>query len=147
MTFGAFAVAVALGKRGEDNLSIRKPGWARLEVSAPGRGDDRLHAVARRHSRRPRVSWPSSTYSAPPWGEGFVGLVLIGVVNTLVSVYYYLRVVMVLYFGSPSPDPELPPLPLGLRLPLLVAAAADLILGLYPAPFLELARRAALEFF
>jgi NADH-quinone oxidoreductase subunit N len=74
-------------------------------------------------------------------------LVLIAVINTLVSVYYYLRVVMVLYMGSPVPDPGLPSLGWNLRFPLLVSSFATLVLGIFPGPVISLARRAALELF
>jgi NADH-quinone oxidoreductase subunit N len=79
--------------------------------------------------------------------EGYVGLVLVAAVNTVVSAYYYLRVIMVLYMGAPVPSPELGRLGLKLRIPLLVASVATVGLGILPGPAIALARRAALELF
>ena len=78
--------------------------------------------------------------------EGYVALALISVINTLISVYYYLRVVMVLYMGSPASELGLH-FGWNLRLPLLVSCLATLVLGLYPEPLISAARRAALELF
>jgi len=44
------------------------------------------------------------------WGAGFPELVLIGVLNTVVSVYYYLYVVIVMFFREPKEEvPRVPP--------------------------------------
>jgi NADH-quinone oxidoreductase subunit N len=69
--------------------------------------------------------------------SGHVGLALAGVAAALVSVYYYLRLVTVLYLHSEER------IPLGggdlwAHTALFVALAALLFLGLYPGPLLEL---------
>ena len=74
--------------------------------------------------------------------SGLAWLVVVGVINSVVSAYYYLRVIKVMYL-SPAPTEE----PIGTGLPLRVAvlatAAAVVVFGLYPRPLLELARTAA----
>ena len=146
MTFGAFAAAIALGRRGEENLSIRS--WGGLGWTHP------LPGVAMSLSMLSLAGIPTTVGFVGKFylfgsavGEGYIALVLIAVLNTLVSVYYYLRVVMVLYMGAPVPHPGMHPLGLGLRLPLLVSSLATVVLGILPGPAMALARRAALELF
>lgn len=146
MNFGAFAVAVALGKRGEDNLSIR--GWGGLGWKYPLQGAAMTVFMLSLAGVPPTVGFVGKFYLfSAAVKEGYLALVLLAVINTLVSAYYYLRVVAVLYMGQPAPDPELPRLGLKLRIPLLITATGVVILGFLPGPWLSLARRAALEFF
>jgi len=145
MTFGAFAVAITLGKSGEDNLSIR--GWGGLGWKYPLPGFAMSVFMLSLAGIPATAGFVGKFYLfSAAIDEGYIALVLIAVINTLVSVYYYLRVVMVLYMGSPVPDPGLHP-SWNLRLPLLVSSLATLVLGLYPGPVISLARRAALELF
>ena len=69
-------------------------------------------------------------------------LAVVGVVNSVVSAYYYLRVVKVMYLSPPAvEEPISPGIPL--RLAVLVTTAGILVFGVYPKPLLELARSAA----
>lgn len=67
-------------------------------------------------------------------------LALLGIANSVVSVYYYFNVVRLMFFvrvlGTPEPLSE----PRSLRLAVLLAAVATVVIGLYPQPFIELAR-------
>ena len=69
-------------------------------------------------------------------------LAVAGVVNSVVSAYYYLRVVRVMYL-SPPPTDE--PVSAGgpLRLAVMSTFAGTLFFGIYPTPLLDLARTAA----
>ena len=68
-------------------------------------------------------------------------LAVIGVVNSVVSAYYYLRVVRIMYL-SPATSQEKVPSSHAFRLALAVAALAVLALGIYPTPLLEMAEGA-----
>lgn len=69
-------------------------------------------------------------------------LAVIGVVNSVVSAYYYLRVVKVMFLSPPSTEERV-----GYGMPLQIAIvtgfAATLFFGIYPTPLLNLARSAA----
>jgi NADH-quinone oxidoreductase subunit N len=71
-----------------------------------------------------------------------VWLVIIGVINSAVSAYYYLRVVKVTWFSSPA-STERVPSSLALRVALALACAGVLALFFYPSPLLDVARDAA----
>ena len=74
--------------------------------------------------------------------SGFVWLAVIGVVNSAISLYYYIRVVVFMWFkeealGSPvvaSPS---------MAVALTVLLAGAIVFGIYPRPLFELAERSA----
>ena len=68
-------------------------------------------------------------------GRGYLALVLAAVANSLVSVYYYLRLVHVMYMKEAGrPGPRLVPLPMAA---VAVLSAIVLLLGLFPGPVLR----------
>jgi NADH-quinone oxidoreductase subunit N len=75
--------------------------------------------------------------------RGLYALAIIGVLNSLVSIGYYLKVVYVMYMRD-SVEPEGPP-PLGVadRLALSLCAAGILVLGIFPSALWSLAVNAA----
>lgn len=75
--------------------------------------------------------------------QGLYALAIIGVVNSLVSIGYYLRVVYVLYMRDPLEAERPPALAPADRLALGLCAAGILVLGIFPAGLWDLARRAA----
>jgi NADH-quinone oxidoreductase subunit N len=74
---------------------------------------------------------------------GYVVLAIVGVLMSVVSAYYYLRVVVTMYMTEPAGDDIWAEVPWGARLALAVAVLVTLGLGVYPLPVLELARLAA----
>ncbi|MBI4197903.1 MAG: NADH-quinone oxidoreductase subunit N [Chloroflexi bacterium] len=70
-----------------------------------------------------------------------VWLALVGVVNSAVSAYYYLRVVKALYVSSSESRATVPSSP-AVRLALGVSGLGVLFLGIFPAPLLGLAEAA-----
>jgi len=77
--------------------------------------------------------------------EGFVWLAVIGVINSLISVFYYVRVIYVLYMRPlPNRQPDY-----SFYLPICasasVAALGTLLLGIYPTAILAAAQSAILS--
>jgi NADH-quinone oxidoreductase subunit N len=74
-----------------------------------------------------------------------VGLTIIGVLNSAVGAYYYLRIIVVMYMREARE--ELPALPVSpaLGAALGISLAATLYLGLLPGRVLEYASRSAAE--
>jgi NADH-quinone oxidoreductase subunit N len=72
---------------------------------------------------------------------GFTPLALIGVVFSVVSAFFYLRVVILMYMKEPRSEvPVSTSLPL--KIVLATTAAAIVLLGVYPAPLLDFATAA-----
>lgn len=74
---------------------------------------------------------------------GYIWLVLIAVVNSAISLYYYMRVAMVMYMQEMPPQGIALSRSPALYLALFLAAAATLLLGIFPGPVLEMARASA----
>jgi NADH-quinone oxidoreductase subunit N len=73
-----------------------------------------------------------------------VWLAVLGLLNSAVAAYYYLRLLVMMYFREPGEAAcEAEPLTLGLRLSLGVAALATLFLGILPTWVLEFAGKAS----
>ena len=78
-------------------------------------------------------------------GAGYVELAVVGVLMSVVSAYYYLRVVVYMHMREPVGEDAWSAVGPGPGLALGLAAATVLILGVYPGPVLALARLAALS--
>jgi NADH-quinone oxidoreductase subunit N len=68
-----------------------------------------------------------------------MGLVIIGVLNSAIAAYYYLRVIVVMYMREPREDAPVAPISLGLGFALGLSLAATFFLGVYPNPVLKYA--------
>jgi NADH-quinone oxidoreductase subunit N len=73
---------------------------------------------------------------------GYVGLAVIGVLNSAVSLYYYVRVVVFMYVKKETIGSE-PIVSPPLALALAVAVVATIALGIYPRALFELAEASA----
>lgn len=72
--------------------------------------------------------------------RGYAWLALAGVVNSVVSVYYYYRVMREIFF-APSPDDVRIAVPSALGWTVGLAVAGTLVIALAPQPFIEFATR------
>ena len=61
-----------------------------------------------------------------------VGLVIIGVLNSAIASYYYLRMIVVMYMREAREDIGLPPIPFGLGTALAISLVATIYLGVLP---------------
>ena len=75
---------------------------------------------------------------------GWTWVAVVGVVMSAVSLYYYFRIVVFMYQHDATTTTPAPAPARGLFLAVAVCAAATLLLGLWPGPFIELARAASL---
>jgi NADH-quinone oxidoreductase subunit N len=73
---------------------------------------------------------------------GNIGLALIGLLTSLVSAYYYLRVVVVMYMKPGDPEVSQEP---WVNVLAVTAAAGTLLLAFIPGPLMDLAQKAILK--
>ena len=73
--------------------------------------------------------------------NGLVWLVIIAVLNTAISAYYYLRVVKIMYLGEPASEEKVPS-SAALRVALSIACLGVLVIGVLPWPLLRAAESA-----
>jgi NADH-quinone oxidoreductase subunit N len=140
MNVGAFATAIVVGKRGEPGVEIA----------------DYAGLASRRSWLAAAMAIFMLSLSGVPPMAGFVGkfylfsaavqadltwLAVIGVLNSVLSAFFYLRVIVVMYMKeAEEPKPLSLSWPLGIAV--AVAALGTLALGLWPSPLLDMAQQA-----
>ena len=73
-----------------------------------------------------------------------VWLTILGLLNSAVAAYYYLRIIVVMYFREPGEAAStLPPLPSGLKAALWACTAGALVLGIFPSLVLDFVGKSA----
>jgi NADH-quinone oxidoreductase subunit N len=75
--------------------------------------------------------------------SNLTGLVIIGVINSAIAAYYYLRVIVVMYMREPRGDAPVVKLPAGLGLALAACAIATIYMGVLPDRILNYALQSA----
>jgi NADH-quinone oxidoreductase subunit N len=75
------------------------------------------------------------------WLTGHYWLILIGAAASVIGVFYYLRVVKLMYFDAPGELPQGPSSTLAVRAVLALNGAAVLVLGIAPNALIQLCAR------
>jgi NADH-quinone oxidoreductase subunit N len=73
--------------------------------------------------------------------EGFYYLVVIGVINTAISAYYYLRLIIVMFFRERTTEWSAPVIPASITVALIITVLGTFYLGLFPGRVLEVFRK------
>ncbi|MCH7495726.1 MAG: NADH-quinone oxidoreductase subunit N [Candidatus Marinimicrobia bacterium] len=79
--------------------------------------------------------------------QGFVWLILIAVINSLISIYYYLRVIIYMFMKPVGEEIEISSMELPTKVALTVCVYAVLHLGILPGNFITLAKEAVSALF
>jgi NADH-quinone oxidoreductase subunit N len=75
--------------------------------------------------------------------SNLVWLTIIGVVNSAVAAYYYLRLIVVMYMNEGDDSVVLTPVPVSVAASLLISAGLTILLGVFPGKVIEMARLGA----
>lgn len=127
-SLGAFAVLGCLRARGEEADMLDD--LAGLSKRHGGMGGIMLLSILSLVGLPPLVGFIGKIYLfGAALHHGFLGLVIIAVLNTAISAVYYLRIVSVCYFSEPSEHTQMSA-SLSRRVSAMVAAAAALLLGI-----------------
>ncbi|MDQ6699362.1 MAG: NADH-quinone oxidoreductase subunit N [Acidobacteriota bacterium] len=144
MNIGAFAVVVHLSGRGERFLSV----------------DDFAGLASKQPFTAAMLTVFLLSLIGVPLTGGFFGkfyifkaalqsnliwLTVLGLLNSAVAAYYYLRILVLMYMHEPGEaSTALEPLTAGLKAALILPALGTLILGIFPGFILEFAGRSAI---
>jgi NADH-quinone oxidoreductase subunit N len=71
----------------------------------------------------------------------YIWLAIWAILNTVVSFYYYVRFIKVMYLGDRVADDKPLTLAPALRAALIASLVGIVFIGLYPQPFIELAQK------
>jgi NADH-quinone oxidoreductase subunit N len=139
MNLGAFGVLIALGRRGEPHEDLRD--WAGVGFRHPVLGLSMVVFMLSLAGMPPTAGFAGKFYLFSAAVEsGYVGLAVIGVLNSLVSVYYYFGILVQMYMAEGGPTLVPPTARPVLLVTIVVAAIATLLLGVFPGGPMELAR-------
>jgi proton-translocating NADH-quinone oxidoreductase chain N len=137
---GAFIVIITFSNRGGGDAI---EDYAGLSQRSPGLALAMLLFLLSLAGIPPLAGFIGKFYLfAAVMKEGFLWLVVVAVLNSIVSLYYYLQVVRQMYIVPPRTEEPVPASP-ALSGALLITMAGVLLLGIYPAPLVELIRVAA----
>jgi NADH-quinone oxidoreductase subunit N len=142
MNYGAFAIITHVAGKGETHVTL-----------------DHLKGLSQ---RQPAVAATLTLFLLSligvPLTAGFFGkfyifkaavdsqllwLTALGLLNSAVAAYYYLRVLVVMYMHEPETTEHAAELPGGIRITMWITAAATLVLGIFPGLVLDFATRFA----
>ncbi|GII88509.1 NADH-quinone oxidoreductase subunit N [Sphaerisporangium siamense] len=146
-TVGAFAVVTMIREAGGEAGHLSR--WAGLGKRSPVlAGIFALFLLA--FAGIPLTSGFFGKYAvfAPAVASGNVALVIVGVVTSAMAAFFYVRVIVLMFFSEPSADGPTIALPsMGTAAVVTLAAAATVVLGVFPQPVLDLAHSAAQSLF
>ncbi|MDT8440617.1 MAG: NADH-quinone oxidoreductase subunit N [Desulfuromonadales bacterium] len=141
MNIGAFAVLVLAGKKGEDNLTLE--GFSGFGYKRPFLGVAMAIFLFALMGLPPTAGFAGKFYIfAGAIEAGYIWLAIIGVLNSAISLYYYLRVMVYMYFRDPVEDYAWVGMPVSVVVSIVIAIAGCLYLGIVPGFVMELAKLA-----
>jgi NADH-quinone oxidoreductase subunit N len=144
MNLGAFAVVIALGVRGEPNEDISS--YAGLAGREPVLAAAMAIFMLSLTGVPPFAGFVGKVYIfRAAVDAGYLGLAVIAVINSTISAYYYLRVVIEMYMREGAKLlPALSSRPY-LAASIFIAVAGTILLGVFPSSAMDLARRSFLS--
>ena len=136
MNVGAFVVIIFLGEK-----KVNLDDYSGLAASYPVLGVALALFMFSLAGFPPTAGFMAKFYVfSAAVKSGYFGLAIIGVLNSFVSVYYYLRVVVIMFMRVPEEEGKRISVPFFLSLALFFTVWGTLYLGILPQSFLNLAQ-------
>jgi NADH-quinone oxidoreductase subunit N len=138
MNIGAFGVVILVARKKDSYLNIYD--YAGLGFQHPALAATMAIFMFALAGVPPTAGFVGKFYIfSAAIKSGYIWLAIIGVMNSLVSVYYYLRITVLMYM-KPA-EAELGPIPFtkGVTLAVALTAVATLVIGIFPGFFYDMA--------
>ncbi|MCQ2559135.1 MAG: NADH-quinone oxidoreductase subunit N [Clostridia bacterium] len=143
-TVGAFTVAAMVyNKIGSDEIKD----YAGLAQRSPLMAATMLIMLLSMAGIPPLAGFAGKFYLFSSIIDNYLWLAFVGMIISMISVYYYLRVVLVMYRDNPPEGSENIKLPSAVALTLVIVIVATVFMGVYPGPIAEVVNTAAHSFF
>ena len=137
MTFGAFSIVIILGRNGKENLELED--YSGLGFQAPLLGLAMSIFLLSLGGLPPLAGFVAKFYIfQAALNEGYVILVVLAVLNSAISLYYYLKVIVFMYMKEPKGELKISLTPITL-LVIIIGVLGTIQLGLFPGPVISLA--------
>ena len=135
-TFGAFGIVILLGRKGEENLELEN--YSGLAYKHPVLALSMTVFLLSLGGLPPFAGFVAKFYIfSAAIEEGFVTLVIIAVLNSAISFYYYLKVVVFMYMKEPAGEFQISLTPMTLFV-VIIGIIGTVELGIYPDPVITL---------
>ncbi len=144
MNVGAFAVVSHFANAGERYVKMEDYEGLGRTLTDTGRHADHLPALADWHPHDRRLLRQILRIQRHCTGA-LIGLLIIGVLNSAIGAYYYLRIIVVMYMREPQEEVPVTPIPVGLGLALVLSLIATIYLGVVPNRVLTYAQTSVSE--
>ncbi len=146
MNMGAFAVVILFGRKGENNVLVED--YRGMGTRYPVLGAAMALFMFSLAGLPPTAGFFGKFYVfSAAVAQGYVWLVVIAVLNSLVSVYYYFRVTIKIYMQAPENDLEGVAFRPAAMVALVLMAVGTLWVGVFPGTYLSLALQAVPRLF
>ncbi len=144
MNLGAFGVVLSLNRQDQPNEELRD--YAGLGFRYPALGMAMAIFMLSLTGVPPLVGFTGKFYVFSAAVEaGYIGLAVIGVLNSAVSAYYYIRVIVTMYMEEGDAAFEIAALRPALSVAIIIAAAGTVLLGIFPSASISIARESFLS--
>lgn len=143
MNLGAFGVIILFGRKGEENVNISD--YSGMAAKYPLLAAVMAVFMFSLAGIPPTAGFVGKFYIfSAAVKAGYIGLAIIGVLNSALSVYFYLRITVMMYMRSPEKEfAKLDPSP-AMVIALIIAVFGTLQIGITPSHYLNLAKQSIL---
>jgi NADH-quinone oxidoreductase subunit N len=143
MNLGAFGVVILYGRKGEENILIDD--YSGMASKYPLLAAAMAIFMFSLAGIPPTAGFVGKFYIfSAAVKAGYIGLAIIGVLNSALSVYYYLRVTVMMYMRGPEKEQAGLDLSPAMVVALVIAVVGTLQMGITPSQYLNLARQSIL---
>ena len=137
MTFGVFGIIIILGRKGEENLEIQN--YSGLAYKHPVIALSMTIFLLSLGGLPPFAGFVAKFYLfSAAIQEGLLTLVIIAVLNSAISFYYYLKIVVFMYMKEPEAEFNISLTPMTLFV-VLIGVIGTIQLGIFPNAIITLA--------
>ena len=147
MNIGAFAVVALIGRKNEEKTSVQD--YTGIGFKYPLVGLAMVIFLFSLAGIPPTAGFTGKFYLfLAAVKAGYVGLAVIAVLNSVVGVYYYLRITVVMYMREEGMGEDLPLLKVtpALATALVISIYGTLRLGIFPQEYIAMAKDSFLVF-
>lgn len=143
MNLGAFGVVILYGRKGEENINISD--YSGMASKYPLLAATMAIFMFSLAGIPPTAGFVGKFYIfSAAVKAGYIGLAIIGVLNSALSVYFYIRVTVMMYMRSPERELTALEMSPAMVIALIISVIGTLQMGITPSHYLNLARQSLL---
>jgi NADH-quinone oxidoreductase subunit N len=144
MNLGAFAIVTLLAEKGDRRTEFDD--YAGIGFKAPALAFTLSIFMFSMLGLPPTAGFMGKLYAfQAAFKAGFAWIVVIGVINSAVSAYYYLRLIIVMFFRERETEWEAPEVPGVIYTVILIAIIGVIALGILPGPIMDSLKKSPTE--